>query len=267
MNFLQALVLGIIQGLTEFLPVSSSGHLVVVPWLLGWPQPDVMFDAMLHLGTVVALLVAFWRDIIKLIVGWFNSIFKRGQPTLEGRLAWLLILSAVPAAILGFLFNDLFESLFGTPRLVAILLLVTAFILWVSEKLSKRERTLESLTWVDALLMGMAQGIAIAPGISRSGATLASGLIRGLKREDTARFSFLMAIPVIIGASGYKLLDASITSSQLGILLVGFLAALISGFLVIRAFLNFVRGHSLKPFAWYCACAGVAALVLSLVKA
>jgi len=267
MNMLQALILGIIQGLTEFLPVSSSGHLVIVPWLLGWSQPSVMFDAVLHLGTVVAILAVFWRDIIRIIGGWFSSIFKRGPLSTEGRLAWLLILSAVPAAILGFLLNNLFESLFGTPPLVAVLLLVTALILWLSEKISKRERTLESLTWLDALLMGVAQGLAIAPCISRSGATLATGLVRGLKREDAARFSFLMAIPVIIGAAGFKLLHATVTSGELSLLLIGFLAALVSGFLVIRAFLKFIRSHSLVPFAVYCVLIGIVTLVLTLVRA
>ncbi|MHB9033148.1 MAG: undecaprenyl-diphosphatase UppP [Anaerolineae bacterium] len=266
MSILQSFILGIVQGITEFLPVSSSGHLVVIPWLFGWSDPGVTFDAVLHLGTIVALLAVFWRDIIRLVVGWFRSIFQRGQDNPDGRLAWLLVLSAIPAALLGFLLNDFFESLFGTPRLVALLLLVTAAILWVCEIVGKRQRSLTTLNWLDALLMGVAQGIAIAPGISRSGATMATGLARGLKREDSARFSFLMAIPVIIGAAGFKLLKASLDTAQVASLLVGFAAAAVAGYLVIRAFLGFVRSHSLKPFAIYCVVVGVAVFILTFIK-
>jgi len=265
MNLWQAIILGIIQGVTEFLPVSSSGHLVILPWLFGWQQPSVLFDVVLHLGTAVAIIVTFWRDIIEMIVGWFGSIFKH-ESTPAGRLAWLLLLSAVPGGILGVFLNDWFEALFGTPRLVAALLLVTAFILWLSEKLAKRQRTLAHLNWVDALTMGVAQGIAIAPGISRSGATLAAGMFRGLKREEAARFSFLMDIPVIVGAAGFKLVDVSSVDVPLGLLLAGFVTALVSGYLVIRVFINFVRNHSLRPFAWYCALFGITVLAISLVK-
>jgi undecaprenyl-diphosphatase len=265
MTILQAFVLGVLQGLTEFLPVSSSGHLVVVPWLLRWAAPGVTFDAVLHLATVVAIVLVFWRDLIRMVSGWFRFVFRR-QPSVEGRLAWLLILSAFPAAILGYLLNDLFDALFGTPRLVAVFLMITAVILWTCELISRRTRSLERLTWRDALLMGLAQGIAIAPGISRSGATLSVGMLCGLRREEAARFSFLMAIPVIVGATVFKLTDAPLVADQAVLLGIGFGAALAAGYLVIRAFINYLRSHSLRPFAVYCAVLGVMTLVITFIR-
>lgn len=266
LSLLQSLLLGLLQGVAEFLPVSSSAHLVLVPWLLGWPAPSVAFDALLHLGTALAIIAVFWHDIIRLIIAWVGTIIHRKINSPEGRLAWLLILSAIPAAVLGYLFSDLFERLFGTPRLVAILLIVTALLLWVSETMARRERSLESMAWYEALLIGVAQGIAIAPGISRSGATLAAGLLMGFKRQEATRFAFLMAVPVILGAAGYKLLKAPLAGLQIGVLLAGMMAAAVVGYLVIRVFMNYVRSHSLRPFAIYCAAFGILCLVVSMVR-
>ncbi|NLV73660.1 MAG: undecaprenyl-diphosphatase UppP [Chloroflexi bacterium] len=251
MSVLQVLVLGILQGLTEFLPISSSGHLVLVPWLLGWPNPSITMDLVLHFGTVVAIIAAFWRDLLAIVTGWFKAVFLR-QPNQNGRMGWLLILATVPAAVLGFLLNDWFETLFGTPLLVACLLIVTAVLLMVCGRLGKRERSLAQLTWRDALAMGVAQGLAIAPGISRSGATISMGLVRGLDRPSAARFSFLMAIPIIVGAAAYKLLKEPIASSEAMSLVVGFLASAVTGYIVIRLFLRFLTKHGLYPFAIYC---------------
>jgi undecaprenyl-diphosphatase len=266
LTLLQSLLLGLLQGLTEFLPVSSSEHLVLVPWLLGWPVPSVAFDALLHLGTALAIIAVFGRDIIKLITAWVGTVLHRKINTPDGRLAWLLIISAIPAALLGYFLSDFFDKLFGTPRLVALLLVVTAFLLWASETLSTRQRSLDSLTWYEAVVIGIAQGIAIAPGISRSGATLAAGLLLGFKREDATRFAFLMAVPVILGAAGFKLLKTPLAGLQVGVLLVGMLAAAVAGYLVIRVFMNYVRSHSLRPFAVYCAVFGILCFVVSLVK-
>jgi len=267
MSFIQALVLGILQGLTEFLPVSSSAHLVLVPWILGWSEPEVTFDIVLHFGTVLAIAAVFWRDIIRLLVGFVNALLRPRDLTTDGRLALLLILSAIPAAFMGVVLNDFFEALFGSPRLVAVLLFVTGLILWFSERFATRRRALAALTWKDALVMGLAQGIAIAPGISRSGATLAAGLLRGLRREDTARFAFLMSVPVIVGAAGYKVLKTPLQDLQVGLLAVGLSSAAVVGYLVIRAFLGYVRNRSLKPFALYCTIAGTIAFALSFILA
>jgi undecaprenyl-diphosphatase len=266
LSFMQSLLLGLLQGITEFLPVSSSAHLVLVPWLLGWEMPSVAFDALLHLGTALAIIAVFWRDLIKLIKAWVGTVIHRKITSPDGQLAWLLILSAIPAAVLGYLFSDLFEKLFGAPRIVAILLVVTSLILWMSEVLGKRERSLDKMTWWEASIVGIAQGLAIAPGISRSGATLAAGLVMGFKRQEATRFAFLMAVPVILGAAGYKLLKTPIAGLQAGPLVVGMLAAAVAGFLVIRAFMDYVRSHSLRPFAIYCAVFGILCFVVSLVK-
>ncbi|MHB1356756.1 MAG: undecaprenyl-diphosphatase UppP [Anaerolineae bacterium] len=266
LSLFQALLLGLLQGVTEFLPVSSSAHLVLVPWLLGWDAPSVAFDTLLHLGTALAIIAVFWRDLIKLILAWVGTVIHRKITSSDGRLAWLIFVSAIPAAALGFLFSDLFEHLFGSPRIVAILLIVTALLLWVSEIKSKRERSLETMTWYEALVIGIAQGLAIAPGISRSGATLAAGLFLGFRRQEATRFAFLMAVPVILGAAGYKLLKTPFSGVQVSAVLVGMLAAAVAGYLVIRVFMNYVRSHSLRPFAIYCAVFGIVCFIVSLVR-
>jgi len=263
-----AVVLGILQGATEFLPVSSSGHLVLVPWALGWPNSSLLYDTMVHLGTCVAVLVYFWRDLIALVQGaWRGLTRQRRGP--EDDLGWLLLLSAVPGAVIGFLFEDLFETLFAQPPYVAAFLLVTGALLYISDRLSRHERSLSSIRWPDALWIGLAQAAAIAPGLSRSGATISAGLFRRLDREAAARFAFLMSIPIILGAGAMQVLKAFAAGSLQGAwpeLVLGFLAAAVSGLLAIGFLLRFVRQHSLRPFAYYCWAVGVAALILALAR-
>ncbi|MFH1084739.1 MAG: undecaprenyl-diphosphate phosphatase [Chloroflexota bacterium] len=268
MSIMQALILGVLQGLTEFLPVSSSGHLVVVPWLLGWASPILAFDLMVHLGTLAAVAVYFRRDIADLALGLWHLAARR-RMTPAGRLALLLIVSAVPGALAGYLFEDLFEGLFGKPPSVAAFLLVTGTALFVSERLGARGRSLEGLRLGDALLIGLAQAVAIVPGISRSGATLSVGLLRGLQRAEAGRFAFLMALPITLGAAGYGLLKALAGGTMTGsgvVLGVGFLAAAASALLSIRFFLGYVRSHSLRPFAYYCWAAGLFALLMATLR-
>ncbi|HOG45215.1 MAG TPA: undecaprenyl-diphosphate phosphatase [Anaerolineae bacterium] len=286
MSLLQAVILGLVQGLTEFIPVSSSGHLVLVPWLFGWANPGLAFDAVLHLGTLVAVLAVFWRDWLTLAADWFASLRRRSVATADvtgvGRpvtsqgatavgqsaVAWALIVGTIPAVILGLAAEDFFESLFSSPGRVSALLLVTALILWAGERWAGAARRLEAIGLPQALLIGLAQGLAIAPGISRSGATMAAGRVAGFSREDAARFSFLLATPVIAGAGGLallKLVKAGGLQDALP-LAVGFLVAAVSGYLVIRFLLSYLRRHSLLPFAAYCAVAGVLGIVLTLVR-
>ena len=185
-EFLYALVLGIVQGLTEFIPVSSSAHLVLVPWFFGWPSPSLLFDTMLHWGTLLSLVVIFWREYIALVRAWGLSIMRRSLADPEARLAWFILVGTIPAVVAALLFKDLIESLFTTPLAVGFFLLVTAALLAGSEWLARRlrsPRTLEEMNWMDAILIGVAQAFALAPGISRSGATIATGLARGIRRD------------------------------------------------------------------------------------
>jgi undecaprenyl-diphosphatase len=271
MNILQAIILGLVQGATEFIPVSSSGHLVLVPWLLGWPAPGLVFDTMVHWGTLVAILAYFWRDWWALIAAWLRGLVRWDWRDPNARLAWLLVIGSIPAAVLGYLFEGWFESLFGEPAWVSFFLLVTAAILLLGEWLSRsqRARKLADLRWSDALIIGLAQAVAIAPGISRSGATMSAGLLRGLDRPTAARFSFLLATPVILGAGVFKLADLSATPdplAQLPLLVAGFLAALISGYAAIWGLLRYLQRGKLTVFSIYCALVGTLCLVVAWLR-
>jgi undecaprenyl-diphosphatase len=265
-DIIQALVLGIVQGVTEFVPISSSGHLVLMPWLLDWPAPSLAFDTALHWGTMVAILTIFWRDLISLARAWARSLLERNLDQAEARLAWLIIVGTLPAALIAFLWEGLFESLFSLPAWVAALLLVTGTMLALSERLSKRHRSIGDLNWLDSVLIGLAQAMAIAPGISRSGATIAMGLLRGFRREAAARYSFFMAMPIIFGAGLLQLVElfqAGAVGVQLPPLVVGFLAASTSGYLSIRFLLAYLQRGRLYVFASYCWLAGVTSLFLA----
>lgn len=269
MNIVQALVLGILQGATEFVPISSSGHLVLVPWLLDWPEPGLVFDTIVHWGTLLAILVVFGRDILALARAWARSLVERNLDQTEARLAWLIIVGTLPATLMGFFGEDFFERLFSSPGRVAVLLLVTGAILTLSEWLGKRQRSLGDLNWLDSILIGLAQGLAIAPGISRSGATIAMGLLRGVKREAAARYSFLLATPIIFGAGLLQLLklfQAGEVGAQWPPLIVGFLAAAISGYLCIKCLLAYLQRGRLYVFAIYCWLAGIMSLAIFLMR-
>ncbi|MCD6520828.1 MAG: undecaprenyl-diphosphatase UppP [Anaerolineae bacterium] len=267
MTTLQAALLGVLQGLTEFIPVSSSGHLVIIPWLLGWPSPGLSFDVLVHLGTLVALLLYFRRDIYELLLGAWELCRRRRLETFRARLLLLILLSALPAALLGYLLEDKISQAFETPWVASLFLLVTGGLLFTSEWLGKRTQTIEQLGWGQALLIGLAQSLALLPGISRSGATISAGLLCGLKRPAAARFSFLMVLPVILGATAFELLQAAqggalAGSWQLG---VGFLAALLSGYAALGFLIRHLQSHSLRPFAYYCWALGTLGLILSWV--
>lgn len=274
MSLLQALILGLVQGATEFIPISSSGHLVLVPWLLGWDEASLAFDTMVHWGTLVAVLAVFWRDLWGLFVAGLNSLIaladkERPYNSAQARLAWAIVLGSIPAALAGFLLQDFFEELFGKPAAAAGLLIVTAGILIFSERLSRQERPMSEIGWLDALFIGLAQALAIMPGISRSGATIAAGLTRGVQRQAAARFSFLLSVPVIIGAGLFKLLDliaAGGLGDLVGALIVGFVVAALSGYVCIRWLLNYLALRPLNLFAAYCFSFGLFSLILALLR-
>jgi undecaprenyl-diphosphatase len=269
MNLLQAIILGILQGATEFIPISSSGHLVLVPWLFGWDSPGLVFDTVVHWGTLVAVLVYFWRDWWTLITAWLRGLFRWDWRDANARLMWLLIVGSIPAAVIGFLLEDFFESLFSQPVWVCIFLFVTAALLTIGEWLGKKTRSLNELRWSDALTIGLGQAAAIAPGISRSGSTISVGLLRGVERAAAARFSFLLATPIILGAGALQLLDLFSVPDPTAMapaLVAGFLAAAITGYLCIRFLLRYLQRGMLYPFAIYCACFGAFCLIVTLLR-
>jgi undecaprenyl-diphosphatase len=264
-EILEAIILGFVQGATEFVPVSSSGHLVLVPWLLGWDSPGLLFDTAVHLGTLVAVLLYFRHDWKLLVTAWLRSLRRRDRQSLESRLAWLLLLGTGPAALLGFVFEDFFESLFGEPGWVSFFLLVTAGLLAVAERVGSRRRELNDVAPKDALLIGLGQAAAIAPGMSRSGATISVGLLRGLRRQDAARFSFLLATPIIIVAGLFKLVDLVRMPDPLVYapgLAVGFVTAAAVGYVCIWGLLRYLERGSLYVFSAYCVLLGVTCLVV-----
>jgi undecaprenyl-diphosphatase len=256
---IQAVVLGIVQGLTEFLPVSSSGHLIVVPALLGWDDPfieSLAFSVMLHVATLLALLIYFredWRRIIPAGLATLGDRSFRGDP--DRKLAWLLVASTVPAVIVGVALNDLIETAFREPRLVAITLVVGGALLWIADRLGSRRREMSSLTFPLAMGIGAAQAIALVPGVSRSGISISAGLFAGLTREAAARYAFLMATPITAGAGAWEL--RKIVSGEAGVdlpivpLLAGMVAALIAGLLAIAVVLRYLRSNGVGVFVAY----------------
>ena len=269
MTFLQAIFLGAIQGLTEFIPVSSSGHLLLVSWLMGWPPPSLVFEVSVHWGTVLSVLLYFWRDWPNLIHAGTRAVKQRSLADPQARLlAWILV-SSVPTILIGFFFEEHFERIFKAPVYTAILLLITAALLALSERLAHADRDLEGLNWRTSLAVGIVQAIAILPGISRSGATIAAGRWRGLSREAAARFSFLLATPTILGAAIYKMLETMITgdlSAQMPVLMGGLITATAVGYICIRWLMHYLQRGSLRPFALYCAFGGVAWLAIAFLS-
>ncbi len=276
MTALQAILLGLLQGATEFLPISSSGHLVLVPWLLNWPIPSLAFDTLVHWGTAVAVISYFWRDWLALVRGAWQGIRARSLSDPHTRLVLFLVLATVPGALAGALLEDFFEEMFARPAAAAGFLLVTAAILTAAEsgwrRLASSDNTLRplpALSWADALAIGVAQAVAILPGISRSGATIAAGLGRGLDRDAAARFSFLLSTPIILGAGAMQMLQLARSGELAGeapMLLIGFLTALLSGAVSIHFLLRYIRRRPLYPFALYCVLFGILGLTVALLR-
>lgn len=262
MTPLRAVALGIIQGLSEFLPISSSAHLTLVPWLFGWEDPGLAFDVALHFGTLIAVLWYFRMEWLALIKAAFGIITSGRIETPEKRRVIYLIIATIPGAIGGFLLQSRAESAFRSPQLIAIALIVMGLILWLVDKLVDQRRILGEMRWVDALLIGLSQVIALIPGVSRSGTTITTG--RGLRfdRESAAEFSFLMSMPIIAAAvvlEGPKALhEGGITNE----LMSGVVASAISGWLAISILMRYVTRHSYGIFAFYRVALGLAVLAI-----
>lgn len=274
MTILQAVVLGVVQGLTEFLPVSSTAHLILVPQLLGWQlQADAVFafDVLLQLGTLAAVLIYFRNDLTEIAAAMLHGITQRTPwQTPTARLGWLLIAGTIPAVVLGIAFKPYFEALHQQPAVVAGVLAGTAALIFGAERWGHRERPLASLTALDALLIGAFQASALVPGVSRSAATMCGALLRGLQRPDAARFSFLLSVPVLAGAGVLAAADLAATpnvSPLLLPLLIGTFTSMLVGLASIHWLLSYLQRRSLLVFGWYRIAAGLLALAVLLLRA
>jgi undecaprenyl-diphosphatase len=285
-TILQAIILGIVQGLTEFIPISSSAHLVIVPWLFRWTDPaleSLTFDVALHLGTLLALLVFFAADWVRLIRAGIASIVERKVGSdLDRRLAWLLVIGCIPGGIAGVLLESKITELFHAPNApiqptamvaMGILIALLGALLFLAERLARHERKMDQLTLKDAIEIGLAQAFAIFPGVSRSGSTITAGLAIGLERETAARFSFLLSAPIIAGAGLKSLWEiyqgiqaGAIASADLILFPVGFIAAAISGYLCVKFLLRFLQKNSTNIFVYYRWALAALVIVVALVR-
>ena len=252
LDWIQVFWLAIIQGVTEFLPVSSSGHLILVPQLFGWPDQGLAFDVAVHVGTLLAVVIYFRNDVWHMTRDWSLSIVKR-QPTSNSRLAWAIIFATVPAVIFGIIINNGLEETLRNPLLIAATTIGFGALLWWSDVTGQKARDEHTLSYKDIAIIGGAQALALIPGTSRSGITITAGLMIGLTRQAAARLSFLMSIPIILGAGLLKLNDLLQSSGPIywDILAAGTLIAFISAYLVIALFLKWINRIGMAPFAWY----------------
>jgi undecaprenyl-diphosphatase len=267
---LHAIILGIIQGLTEFLPVSSSAHLALIPWLLGWNDQGLSFDIALHVGTVAAVIVYFFRDWVQVIAQGFGLRFG-SDPALRRnpKLLWFLVLGSVPAGIAGLLVKDLAENVWRNNQyLIGTMLIAVGLFMWWADRQGSRRKDLGGVSALDSLTIGVAQALALVPGVSRSGITICAGLLRDLDRASAARFSFLLATPAIAGAAAKDAWDLmrhgnGIPPDLRTALIVGVVASAITGALTIQFFLNYLRHRSLSFFVWYRVIFGIIVIALA----
>lgn len=274
MDIIQAIIIGIVQGLTEFLPISSSAHLIFIQELLGAEQANLAFDVLLHFGTLIAVIGYFYKDIIEMIKAFFSSIadifrrrFRQGfKEDQYKKLAWMIIIGTIPVAIVGVLFNSQIEAAFHTLTIPAFFLLITGLLLYTSQRINVGSRNIEKTGIKDSIIVGIGQALAIIPGLSRSGTTISSGLYLGFDKEFAAKFSFLLAIPAILGATVVQLKDITTgLDVNMTAYVFGFLAALVSGYLAISIVLKLIKERNLDIFAYYCWIVGAAILIYSLI--
>jgi undecaprenyl-diphosphatase len=272
LSVLHAIILGIVQGLSEFLPITSSGHLILVPELFGWTELtsndslNKTFDVALHVGTLIAVIAYFRREVLGYVVAAWHSLRRRSITTVDERLAWLLLITAIPGAVIGALFTSVIEDNLGDPILIGVNMILFALVLQWADGLSG-DRPTEEFHRRDAVIMGVAQALALAPGVSRSGATISAGRWLRFDRASAAKLSFLMSIPITGGAALYKGVelfgrDGGIPSGFGGAFFWGIVASMVSGFLAIAFLLRYVRTHSFLPFVIYRVVLGVVVIIV-----
>lgn len=264
MDFLQAVVLGVIQGLTEFLPISSSAHLAIFPKFFGWEDPGAAYTAVIQIGTELAVVLYFWRDIWTIGSGWVRGVFSRAaREAPEWRMGWFVIIGSVPIVILGLLLQDMIDREFRNLYVIGTTLIVLGLVLGLAERIGRKTSPIEDLTMKHAILLGIAQAGALVPGVSRSGATISMGLFLGYERAAATRYAFLLAIPAVVGAGIFKLKDIGGENTYgVGPTIVGTVVSFVMGLAVIHWLLKYVSTHSYKPFVIYRVSLGALVLVL-----
>jgi undecaprenyl-diphosphatase len=263
MPILHAVVLALVQGLTEFLPISSSAHLILAPWVLGWPDQGLAFDVVVHLGTLTAVCVYFRADLAGVVAGWLRGVARRDASG-PARLGWMLILGTIPVGLAGLALKDWVETVARNPHLIAATSIGFGLLLWAADRLGRRVRPVERLAWSDVLVVGLAQAVALVPGVSRSGSTMTAGLAMGLTRDAAARFSFLLSIPVIALSGGLEVVELIRSGAGEAALLpmaVGFAVSAGSAYLCIRLFLRYLESHGMGVFVAYRVLLGLAILL------
>jgi undecaprenyl-diphosphatase len=264
-DFLRAVVLGVVQGLTEFLPISSSAHLAIIPKLLGWDDPGAAYTAVIQIGTELAVLLYFWRDIWTIGSGWVRGVFSReARQAPEWRMGWFVIIGSVPIVALGLLLQDAIDREFRNLWVIGTTLIVLGIVLGIAERVGRKTSPIDDLTMPHAILLGLAQAGALVPGVSRSGATISMGLLLGYERAAATRYAFLLAIPAVVGAGIFKLKDIGGDNTYgAGPTIVGTVVSFVVGLAVIHWLLKYVSTHSYTPFVVYRV--GLGAVVLVLV--
>ncbi len=265
MDLLRSVVLGLVQGLTEFLPISSSAHLAIVPRFLGWDDPGAAYTAVVQIGTELAVVLYFWKDIWRIGSGWLRGLVSAEARSLpEWRMGWFIIVGSLPIVLLGLALESLIDRQFRNLWVIASMLVALGIVLGVAERVGRRTRPIEQLTWTHAVALGLAQAAAVIPGVSRSGATISMGLLLGYERAAATRFAFLLAIPAVVGAGLYKLKDVPGGENAYGTgpTIVGTVVSFVVGLAVIHWLLQYVSKHSYAPFVVYRIVLGTLVLAL-----
>lgn len=255
MTIIQSIILGIVQGLTELLPISSSAHLFLIPWIMEWNIPE-SFDVALHFGTLLAIALFFAKDWIELIKGGYKQVVKKEKST-EGRMFWYLVIATIPGGIIGFVLDHYAEDFLTQPLIIAIALIVMGILLYVVDKYAKSETKYEDMTFKQTFLIGLSQALAFIPGVSRSGVTMTTGRIMGVDRESTAKYSFMLSAPIVLGATLYKLKDFVFNIP----FFVGVIVSFLVGIFVIKFLLEYLKKGSFKGFAIYRVIVGILVIV------
>jgi undecaprenyl-diphosphatase len=264
MPLTHAVVLALVQGLTEFLPISSSAHLILAPWVLGWPDQGLAFDVVVHLGTLTAVCVYFRSDLADVAAGWLRGLTRKGEAGPAAKLGWMIVAATVPVGLAGLALKGWVETVARNPTLIAATSIGFGLLLWAADRLGRRARPVERLGWGDALFVGLAQAVALVPGVSRSGSTMTAGLAAGLTREAAARFSFLLSVPVIALSGGLEMVElirAGAGEATWLPMAVGFVVSAVSAYVCIKLFLAFLKDHGMGVFVAYRVALGVLILL------